>query len=73
MISGCGNEVILCQTITLIRLYLIDVHTELSNCSILEQTTHFQVQTEWLKPEEMKGGLPHLEVSGKGKGVALKA
>ena len=53
-IGGCGNEVILYQPITMIRPYLINVHTELSNCSAMEQTTNVQSQTEWFSPEEME-------------------
>ena len=51
-IGGCGNEVILYQPITMIRPYLINVHTELSNCSTVEQTTKSRSLTEWFTLEE---------------------
>ena len=40
------------QPITMIRPYLINVHTELNNCSTTEQMTNFRSRTEQFTPEE---------------------
>lgn len=51
VISGCGTEVSLYQPITMIPPYLINIHTELSACSTIEQTTNFQSRTERFTPD----------------------